>query len=209
MRQTEVSLAEAAKSIASAGRKLGKLADQAAYKRSELYNLSFDLETEAAAAMQQHLESQEPQGSVEGDHSLLHIVRDSAHIAADTSKRPAAKFSFDAAFVVYKPGREAVWVGELKTTLNGDDVATAHKKMLELQEYIDGAGAELLQEIQLFQRQAAQLRFLQGYPIKLFAAGARIMPDAMHKMDELACTKLVSGEGCFTVHEPSAQSGPE
>lgn len=209
MQQTEVSLAIAAESFESAGRKIDKLADQTARNQSELYNLSFGLETEAAAAMQQHLQSREPPGSVAADPSLLHIIRDTAHIAADRTKRPAAEFSFDAAFDVSKPGTEGVWVGELKTKLIRDDVVTAHTKMLELCEYIDGAGAELSQESVRFQRQAAQLKFLQGRPVKLFAGGARIMPDAMSKMDELACTKLVPGAGRFTVQEPSALPSSE
>lgn len=205
MQQTEANLASAAESIASAGEKIDKVAEQTARNQSDLYNLSFGLETEAAAAMQQHLQNQEPPGSVRADPSLLHIIRDTAHIAADTTKQPAAEFSFDAAFGVSKPGTEGVWVGELKTKLVRDDVVTAHKKMLELCEYIDGAGAELSQESEPFQRQAAQLKFLQGRPVKLFAGGARIMPDAMRTMDALACTKLVPGAGRFTVQEPSTQ----
>ena len=110
-RQTEVSLALAAESIANAGRTLNELSLQTKRNRNELYNLSFGLETEAAAAMEQNLQSREPTGAVRADPTLLHIFRNTTQITADALERPSetpsADLSFNAAFWLASPARRA------------------------------------------------------------------------------------------------------
>lgn len=167
MQRTELGLAAAAESLADAGNKWNQLAEQTRLNRGELYNITFGLEAEAAAAMQQHLADREPEGTVTADRSLLHILRDRTHIEADAVRKVAKEFSFDAAFVVSKPGRESIWVGKLKTKLLREDVTTASRKVGELQQYIDDADGDLSQEAAGFWRQAGQLRFLKGRQISL------------------------------------------
>lgn len=86
------------------------------------------------------------------------IWRDVAHVQADTSRKKPKKFSFDAAFVVSKVVSKegsGIWVGEVKTELTRDDVATANKKKQELQDHIDDASSNHSSEPEMFRRQAA------------------------------------------------------
>lgn len=199
MQQTEVYLAAVAESLANASKVLNTLSIKTKDNYNELQNLSFGLESEAKMAMQQYLSRQEGEDAVTEDNSLCHLYRDKAHILADASRKKPKEFSFDAAFVIDPSKTGNIWVGEIKTKLNGSDVTTAHKKKQELQDYIDRSTEDLSDEPEIFQRQAAQLRFLRGRSVKLFVGGARMTSEAEAEIDRLSCVRLIPNGARFDV----------
>ncbi|MCJ1368749.1 hypothetical protein MMC16_007895 [Acarospora aff. strigata] len=141
MQLIEGSLASADENLAGASDVLSSFSTRTRDNYNELQNLNFALESEAKKAMQQYLVDKEPSDVTE-DPSLCHIYRDAAHVQADTSRKKPKEFSFDAAFISSKEGSSEIWVGDFKTELTRDDVATANKKKQELQEYIDDASSD-------------------------------------------------------------------
>lgn len=202
MQLIEISLASVAEKLASASDILCSLSTTTEDNHNELQNLNSRLESEAKKAMQQYLVDKEPSDVTE-DPSLCYICRDAAHISADTSRKKPKEFSFDAAFTVSKEGSDEIWVGEFKTKLTRDDVATANKKKQELQEYINDASSNHSSEPEMFRRQAAQLKFLIGRPVYLFVGGARVMSEAEAEIDRVSCIKIIPNGTRFDVVEPS------
>ena len=149
--------------------------------------------------MQQHLSRLEGEDAVTEDNSLCHIYRDGAHIDADASRKKPKEFSFDAAFVIDPSKTGNIWVGEIKTKLNGNDVTTAHKKKQELQDYINHTAEDLSKEPEIFQCQAAQLSFLRGRSVKLFVGGAQMTSEAEVEISRLSCVKLIPNGSRFAV----------
>ena len=199
MQQTEVHLAAVAESLANASKVLDTLSIKTKDNYNELHNLSFGLESEAKLAMQQHLSRLDGEDAVIEDNSLCHIYRDKGHIFADASRKKPKEFSFDAAFVIDPSKSGNIWVGEIKTKLNGNDVTTAHKKKQELQDYINRSAEDFSNEPEIFQRQAAQLRYLRGRSVKLFVGGARMTSEAEAEIDRLSCVKLIPNGARFDV----------
>ena len=199
MQQTEVYLAAVAESLANASKVLNTLSIKTKDNHNELQNLSFGLESEAKMAMQQYLSRLEGEDAVTEDNSLCHLYRDKAHICSDASRKKPKEFSFDAAFVIDPLKTGNIWVGEIKTKLNGSDVTTAHKKKQELQDYIDCSTEDLSDEPEIFQRQAAQLRFLRGRSVKLFVGGSRMTSKAEAEIDRLSCVRLIPNGARFDV----------
>lgn len=202
MQLIEISLASVAEKLASASDVLSSLSTRNKDNHNELQNSNFALESEAKKAMQQYLVDKGP-ADVTEDPSLCYIHRDAAHIQADTSRKKPKEFSFDAAFIVSKEGSGEIWVGEFKTKLTRDDVATANKKKQELQEYIDDASSDHSSEPEMFRRQAAQLKFLIGRPVYLIVGAAQFMSEAEVEIDKVSCIKLIANGAQFDVVEPS------
>ena len=199
MQRIETSLAITAENLSRVSRLVESLGTATKRNQSELQDLDF---VEAKKSMQQYLMSREPPEAVAEDFHLCHIHRDTAHMQRVKALKESKEFSFDAAFVISEIGSGDIWVGDFMNKLTRDDVAAAHRKKQELQDYIDDASSDHTGEPQLFRRQAAQLSFLTGHKVKLFVGGACVMRDAEAEVKKISCVKVIPhGQYQFNVFE--------